>query len=391
MDVLQDDRQADTVVHQRKERRFLGSFQLPFSTVFENERIDGSFQLEVPKVLFGYQRAPKQSPDARGHEGAITTEKSTESYLSLFVTLDPPMPKVPEQLINFETTEDIALVNRATAWTDSLRQAFPGRSVRATAPDINGLTVLVTRYIHHQYPPADLVKCESPEDVRLTMRRLARLVSLVPHQSDTSLLGNGDMWTTSDQFLHMLSGDEEEHAILLCNMFLGLAKMPEGRALDIESWCVLGHAVPEGRTSYVLTRHDGDQLLWNPASGRSHRLHDNHCPLQRVGCVFNSENVWANVQRHSAPAMISWDLGQTKAWRPLFTPKDPAPVLGTVQVELLHFPAVNVRAIEHAEQVIETTLCRSMENWRPRFVTRWNRHCVKEVGTPSLQARFAAW
>jgi len=292
------------------------------------------------------------------------------------------MPKMPEQVINFETTEDLPLVNRARSWTDQLQQAFPDRSFCTAAADINGLTVLITRYIHHQYPPGSLVATDSVDNVLLSMRRLARFVSLIPHQSDTSLLGNGDMWTTSDQFLHMLSGDEEEHAILLCNFFLGLAKTAtaEGdRALDLQAWCVLGHAIPEGHSAYVLTKCEGQRLLWNPATGNAHELHDSHCPLQRVGCLFNADNVWANVQRHASPSMITWDVSHARAWRPLFTAKDPSPVLGTVQVELLQFPAIDEPAIEHVEQVVENALCRNMENWRPRFVTRWNRHCVQEV------------
>lgn len=43
----------------------------------------------------------------------------------------------------------------------------------------------------------------------------------------------------------MLCGDEEEHALLLLNFFLFIGK---------EAYLVLGHAVPEGQTAYVLTK-----------------------------------------------------------------------------------------------------------------------------------------
>jgi len=42
----------------------------------------------------------------------------------------------------------------------------------------------------------------------------------------------------------MLYGDEEEHAVLLLNFFLYLGK---------KAYLVLGSAVPEGNTAYVLT------------------------------------------------------------------------------------------------------------------------------------------
>ncbi len=35
----------------------------------------------------------------------------------------------------------------------------------------------------------------------------------------------------------MLAGDEEEHALLLCNYFLHCG---------LEAWVVMGHAIPEG-------------------------------------------------------------------------------------------------------------------------------------------------
>lgn len=46
------------------------------------------------------------------------------------------------------------------------------------------------------------------------------------------------------QFLQMLGGDEEEHAILLCNYFL---------FCGIKAWILLGHAVPEGNKHSSLS------------------------------------------------------------------------------------------------------------------------------------------
>lgn len=40
------------------------------------------------------------------------------------------------------------------------------------------------------------------------------------------------------QFLHMLAGDEEEHAVLLCNYFL---------YCGWKAWVILGYAIPEGK------------------------------------------------------------------------------------------------------------------------------------------------
>ena len=77
--------------------------------------------------------------------------------------------------------------------------------------------------------------------------------------------------------------------MLLCNFFLAL-----GHA---EAWVVLGDAVPEGSTAYVLTLlDDGEYYLWNPVTGIDYDQHDPSCGLANVGTVFNSHNVWVNVQ-----------------------------------------------------------------------------------------------
>ena len=47
----------------------------------------------------------------------------------------------------------------------------------------------------------------------------------------------------------MLAGDEEEHAILLCNYFLSLGK---------KAWVVLGNGIPEGmiRTNHFRSHRE---------------------------------------------------------------------------------------------------------------------------------------
>lgn len=48
------------------------------------------------------------------------------------------------------------------------------------------------------------------------------------------------------QFLDLLAGDEEEHAVLLCNYFLSLGK---------KAWLAMGNAIPEVRP-HVLALTD---------------------------------------------------------------------------------------------------------------------------------------
>jgi len=48
------------------------------------------------------------------------------------------------------------------------------------------------------------------------------------------------LYISFQQFLKMLAGDEEEHAILLCNYFLWLGK---------KAFLVLGDGIPEGTST----------------------------------------------------------------------------------------------------------------------------------------------
>lgn len=82
--------------------------------------------------------------------------------------------------------------------------------------------------------------------------------------------------------MQMLSGDEEEHAVLLCNFFLNLQK---------EAYLVLGAAVPEGPTAYVLTQETNDFWVWNASTGTHSSIHDSYSSLQSIGCLVNQHNV----------------------------------------------------------------------------------------------------
>lgn len=117
------------------------------------------------------------------------------------------------------------------------------------------------------------------------MLKLARFVSLIPCVPDSvALPGVIDVWSSCDQFLNMLMGDEEEHAILLCNYFMYL-----GRRAAV----VLGQGIPEGSTAYVIVWDFTGQepFVWNATTGERHGVRDPHIPLHSIGTIITFENV----------------------------------------------------------------------------------------------------
>ena len=81
----------------------------------------------------------------------------------------------------------------------------------------------------------------------------------------------------------MLQGDEEEHAVLLVNYLLHM---------DKKAWLILGRAIPEGPTSYVLSQEgEGHYWIWNPSTGEHYDSSDSFCPLKSIDCLVNHDNV----------------------------------------------------------------------------------------------------
>lgn len=146
------------------------------------------------------------------------------------------------------------------------------------------------------------------------------------------------------QFLQMMAGDEEEHAVLLANYFLYMKKITwliigktfirpidlvekitfkkklfkhtfshyrvtkvfltflityiyiyDGIYIYIYKMMIWflssGKGIPEGPTAYVMTEQENDYWIWNAGTGEHFSYRDSYCPLQSISCLINAENV----------------------------------------------------------------------------------------------------
>ncbi|EDV23074.1 uncharacterized protein TRIADDRAFT_28071 [Trichoplax adhaerens] len=372
IDMLSDDRERGTNIHRRKERHWLGSIRIPFSTLYTNSRIEGSFRINSPTVLLGYSHA--KSAQVESGQALLDVGKGSRSqtYLSMFVTIEPPLappPSIKEKVSLFDSKEDIKLLKYSQTWLNEFESKFSNREINILVTDINGMSVFVTRYITPQNPPVEVYQ-EGVEPTLENSETVARFVSLIPFISDSvSFAGLCDIWSTSSQFLQMLAGDEEEHAVLLCNYFLYMGK---------KAWIALGMGIPEGSTAYVVSEEaNGDFMFWNASTGDHFRQHDAHCPLQSIGCLIGRDNVYANIQSNDIPSRMSMDTTNTKLWKPFFNSSFPYPGLSSVQEETLVYHATDSNYVGELEERIELVLKESIMSWRRRFVTRWNRYDYK--------------
>nr|CAD7430292.1 unnamed protein product [Timema monikensis] len=338
--------------------------------------IEGTFRLSSPPVLLGYEREQLRKmsdpPNLPPRDATFIT-----LFLTVLPTLNPPQP-FEDRL---ESSEPSYLEKHLTTWEQDVTRLVPHRKMKTLVCDISGKTVCVTRFFRSLNPPV-LV-----DDQPTTPEMAARYVSMIPQIPGTTLFpGLFDVWLTSDQVLRLLSGDSEDLAVLLYCYLLHLGE---------KAWVMLGHGVPYGPSAYVLTRHENSQRLvtyqlWDPATGHNFDVRDNFCPLQKVYCLMNDENIWANVQSEEEARHTRFDVVRRSDWLPVFGRNVGAPT-GSIQPAVLEYTHTSSSSCQVLQDNLEKHLRDSLMKWRKASRTVWNRYCIAILRKLLPALEYSSW
>ncbi|CAH8536677.1 unnamed protein product [Schistosoma turkestanicum] len=400
---------------QRIEHRLIGSIEIPLSTVYLNTKISGKINLSIPIILQGY-------------ETINPVKSSIRPMIDVLMTLEPlifPPSALIDTFISIESTEIQTILSK---WYHKLskHKFMHERQFKPLVMNSDCQELLMNRFLTALNPPEEFLPgIKNNLSISESMLRLARYVSLIPYESDVaSFPGLTQVWCTCDQFLSMLCGDEEEHAVLLACYFMYIMKYASSsgtvenhneettttmndannkQTYDQSSinsiYLCIGEAIPEGRTVYVLTEDyistkQTNNLVgwrvWNPVTGQHYSVHDVNSPLRSVWGLVNLENILANVQSKHEPWELVWDLKSKKHWLPVFEEKTllnrdsttssygSTSLPQTIQPEKLIYVNLEQHEVDYIKFELETVLRDALMDWRKTKITKLNYEYMKD-------------
>lgn len=338
--VVNDDREQQTR-HEQTEKRIIGYVDISLPALWIKSNIQGTYPVIMPPFQLAYKQ---------------TSARPTS--LIVFGALNPSLE---DEEINAETksSETEQVILRAQAWIKKIKDMTKPskdrpRRILLMAAMTNGKTIVACRMVKKQ-PPPELFE---------EKQQLLRFVSLIPVENDAAVFETqNQMWCTSAEFLEVNCGDDEEHALLLCNYF---------KFIGLDAYVLLGYDYINGKTAYVATKEANRVTLYDPMGGFQWSSKDRECPFYSVGMIFNEDNVWANIQEDTAPYTIDWNIHNTRSWYPFFTPDFPKPIFESPQLDVLTYKPTNETESRQIKRELDNAIKNAVESWREHQRTKWD-------------------
>ncbi|KAL9642610.1 hypothetical protein ABK040_009690 [Willaertia magna] len=188
-------------------------------------------------------------------------------------------------------------------WFDEfsqIRDAHKRRIVKLYAETEDGSSVPVVSFL--QPLRADRL-INSPSEA-------SRFVSLFAYEHNESNMtganNSKDIWWTPHAFICKKKGDIENHALLLCSLLLGF---------NLDAYVCVG-TDDKGAKIWVMTRSkDNEIIFWNSIAGQRYAHHSDKHKFLTIGCMFNHENFYANIQKTDSVSDCVFDLENEMLWK----------------------------------------------------------------------------
>ncbi|XP_035773718.1 coiled-coil and C2 domain-containing protein 2A-like [Anopheles albimanus] len=383
--LLEDDRARPTEMYQRISSRWLGQLRIPISTVYLNQRLEGTFEIKTPPILFGYDRQQQQQQQQPSQQGFPTTELQ-ESYgtaammafigssgttnlpdvrelthVSLFISLEPPVERPSIDTSCLECAEVDQVSARVSLWFQEYRHEFPARAIVSPMVTLlGGKRVCATRLLGPLPVPFPI-----DEKSEMMIRRYVSLIP-VPHTIDPCSQLSG-IWLTNKEILTMMCASPKDLGVLLACFYL---------ELGYDVWLIFGNSVLMGDGTFVLLLDGGEYFIVDPCSGRRYSSTDTYCPLSRIYLIVGTDNIWGNIQKENRVFLTQLDVRKSGYWRALFNRFNEPPT-GCIQEVAFQFQeALPVRDLQ---RTIERKLMRKISAWRSHRKTVWNRYINEQL------------
>lgn len=166
------------------EIRFLGSLQIPFSTVLQNPpKIEAMLKLNRPMPLLNYSILDQNIFLVGDEVQEIRANEQLITQINLSISLDPVLDIPPDSdLEYFPGAENPQLLVSMNNWIKGIKEhaQFNKRCFKIFAENINGQSVLLSRYITDQQPPPDVIDLDHHRNDEDAIEKAARFVSLIP-------------------------------------------------------------------------------------------------------------------------------------------------------------------------------------------------------------------
>ena len=329
-------------------------------------------------------------------EFGVFTSGNAATYISVMVTLDPlltlkpairSVDKLPPAQYIAKSPDgkgnEFALIAHARRWLTDISSIGPHtmrRNYVLFATDHTGYSVFIPRYLS--------ATMNRPEGFS-SRRSLVHLVSQLPFIPDAqAFIGETDLWCTVKQTLDIGAGDEEEHAVLLYNL-LANKKASQREVQESNSnypsdddikkeelFLILGAAMPEGDTVYLLMRDisksdtgssPSNFVVINPCSGYIFSAADPNCPLKRIFSLITPYNIFANIQVSDVPCHMDFNVLNSSNWRPFYGKRFPFPENGLfgIQSNIEFFVTSSAYCLE-IESTVKNAFKSNVRKWRSK-------------------------